>query len=426
MPTQTAYRSLAPQQVQASAQPAPDAPAVTLIDLTLLHPTHHRARMNQETINDYCEIMLDAGGWGPFPPAEAFFDGERHWLWRGNHRRAALNQAFMQSAFRISIAVPVIVRPGTEHDAKRAALSDNAEHGLPRSIEDKQRAVDWALADPELGQWSDARIAEECRVSAPFVGKRRRILVQSSDVAGSLGATVPAERTYVDRYGNTRTMDTSGIAASNKARAGSSVVASAATGSKQQGAPLAKCTVCGRPLSDPEHAAAGCGPVCAAKRAGNFVAAAPDQDEVATAAVVPEDWRVQALIERMCKEYDYNLWPVDEDWLIGQIISRGLRQNWLISEEFAAVQLDAVRAELIAAEERERRLSKARGLARQTELEHLNTSLPGVGAGLRSRFLALLDDLAEYVQITGDTHGAETLRRGTLAALAQLAAAGEE
>lgn len=49
--------------------------------------------------------------------------------------------------------------------------------------------------------------------------------------------------------------------------AGQSAVASDAAGSRQQGAPLGKCIVCGRPLTDPEHAAQGCGPVCAAKRA---------------------------------------------------------------------------------------------------------------------------------------------------------------
>jgi hypothetical protein len=45
------------------------------------------------------------------------------------------------------------------------------------------------------------------------------------------------------------------------------VVPSAATGSRQQGAELARCTVCNRPLSDPASAIAGVGPCCAAKRA---------------------------------------------------------------------------------------------------------------------------------------------------------------
>ena len=45
-----------------------------------------------------------------------------------------------------------------------------------------------------------------------------------------------------------------------------SVVPSEATGSRQQGAELARCIVCNRPLSDPASAIAGVGPCCAAKR----------------------------------------------------------------------------------------------------------------------------------------------------------------
>ena len=53
-------------------------------------------------------------------------------------------------------------------------------------------------------------------------------------------------------------------------------------------------------------------------------------------------------------------------------------------------------------------------------------SAVGAGVGvsgacaLQTQFLAILDDLAEYVQITGDTAGAEVLRRGLLAALDRL------
>lgn len=52
-----------------------------------------------------------------------------------------------------------------------------------------------------------------------------------------------------------------------------SVVPSTAASTRNIGAALGKCSVCGRPLSDPVHAAAGCGPVCSARRAGNFVSA---------------------------------------------------------------------------------------------------------------------------------------------------------
>ena len=132
--------------------------------------------------------MLAANGWGPFPPAEAFYDGSTYWMWRGNHRRAALLQAAVKAGAGFDLLVPVIVRPGTERDAKLEGLSDNAEHGLRRTVEDKRKAVDWALSDPELSQWSNAKIAAKCRVSAPFVGERREIMQRTAFVASSVGA----------------------------------------------------------------------------------------------------------------------------------------------------------------------------------------------------------------------------------------------
>jgi len=62
-----------------------------------------------------------------------------------------------------------------------------------------------------------------------------------------------------------------------------SVVPSGAAHSRQMGAALGKCSVCGRPLSDPVHAAQGCGPVCSARRAGNFVSAHAEDESDETA-----------------------------------------------------------------------------------------------------------------------------------------------
>ena len=63
-----------------------------------------------------------------------------------------------------------------------------------------------------------------------------------------------------------------------------SVVKSEESGSRQQGAELAKCRICKRPLTDPEHAAAGIGPCCAAKEAAGG-------DGGADAADWAEAWR---------------------------------------------------------------------------------------------------------------------------------------
>lgn len=59
------------------------------------------------------------------------------------------------------------------------------------------------------------------------------------------------------------------------------VAPSQANGSRQQGAALARCRICHKPLTDPEHAAAGIGPCCAAKAAAGSGGADGPTDESA-------------------------------------------------------------------------------------------------------------------------------------------------
>jgi hypothetical protein len=66
------------------------------------------------------------------------------------------------------------VREGTRRDALRYALSANAEHGHRRTNEDKRRAVDIMLDDPEWSQLTDREIAEACLTGDRFVSSRRR------------------------------------------------------------------------------------------------------------------------------------------------------------------------------------------------------------------------------------------------------------
>ena len=69
------------------------------------------------------------------------------------------------------------------------------------------------------------------------------------------------------------------------------VVPSEATGSRQQGAELAKCSVCHRPLTDPASAIAGVGPCCAAKRATAAGSGSAEDDD--------ENWRIDDIMERL-------------------------------------------------------------------------------------------------------------------------------
>lgn len=85
------------------------------------------------------------------------------------------------------------------------------------------------------------------------------------------------------------------------------VVPSEATHSRQQGAQLATCSVCHRPLSDPDSAANGVGPCCAAKRTTAAGSGTVDDDEeeeqpLQVADVADDDdqnWRIDDMIKRL-------------------------------------------------------------------------------------------------------------------------------
>ena len=96
-----------------------------------------------------------------------FSDGVHYWLGDGLHRIQAAGQAGLSD-------FPADVRPGGERDALLFSIAANAEHGLPRSTADKEKAVNLLLADAEWSHWNDSEIARRCQVSQPFVTKLRR------------------------------------------------------------------------------------------------------------------------------------------------------------------------------------------------------------------------------------------------------------
>lgn len=128
-----------------------------------------RAGINQETVDEYAELMaaqgFDEKSW---PHLVVFSDEDgdgRFWPGDGWHRGAAAQQAGLKWW-------TCEIRLGTREDALWYALGANKSHGLRRSNADKRRAVELALkARPEL---SDRAIAEHCGVGNKFVGDLRR------------------------------------------------------------------------------------------------------------------------------------------------------------------------------------------------------------------------------------------------------------
>jgi len=146
----------------------PEILTLPLGALTLEPTLQIRARICPLTVRQYAERLAEGDR---FPPVLAFREPETGTLRLadGFHRFRAAERAG-HGELRVE------VRLGDRRTALLHAVEANAEHGLPRSNEDKRRAVAALLADPEWGQWSDHELARRARVSQPFVSKLRHAL----------------------------------------------------------------------------------------------------------------------------------------------------------------------------------------------------------------------------------------------------------
>jgi hypothetical protein len=81
----------------------------------------------------------------------------------------------------------------------------NADHGRPRTHDDKRSAVQRLLDDAEWAAWSDREIARRCRVSRKLVGTLRPAPVTVSSDSEA------AARTYTTKHGATATMNTAAV-----------------------------------------------------------------------------------------------------------------------------------------------------------------------------------------------------------------------
>ncbi|MDD1434621.1 hypothetical protein [Mesorhizobium sp. 2RAF21] len=126
--------------------------------------TQSRATLNEHVVSEYAEA-IKAGA--TFPPIVVFYDGKKHWLADGFHRFHAY-----QKLGRENVAADV--RQGTRRDAILHSVGANEMHGLRRTRDDKRRAVETLLNDPEWSAWSDNDIRQKCHVSLAFVQKQRQ------------------------------------------------------------------------------------------------------------------------------------------------------------------------------------------------------------------------------------------------------------
>jgi hypothetical protein len=181
-----------------------------------------RVAFDLEKLDEYTQFYADGHDLGRLV---VFTDGQAWLLADGFHR--------LEAGLRVGLdALPCAVYHGTRRDAVLHATSSNL-HGVPLTNADKKKRVLTLLADPEWAQWSDREIARHCGVTHPFVGTVRASLVTvtseespspslvtvTSEESPPLSlhseisdnGTAPTQRTYTNRYGQQRTLETGAI-----------------------------------------------------------------------------------------------------------------------------------------------------------------------------------------------------------------------
>lgn len=125
--------------------------------------TQCRHSINKAVVSEYAQKMY---GGVDFPPISAVYDGKTFWLVDGFHRLLATKEIGNKD-------IEAEVISGTLEEAQDMALGVNDSHGLPRTNEDKRKAVETALSMKRHAHKSDREIAKLCKVSHPFVASIR-------------------------------------------------------------------------------------------------------------------------------------------------------------------------------------------------------------------------------------------------------------
>lgn len=149
---------------------------VSLTSIRFDSATQVRAEINNQSVIDYADQMQSGA---KFPPADLFEEGDEFYIGDGWHRLLAAQK-------NGDVTFPCEIHTGGRREAIKFALSANAKHGMPRTIADKQKAVEVALREfPDL---SDREIGRICAVSHPMVGRYRETNWKSVPVESRLGA----------------------------------------------------------------------------------------------------------------------------------------------------------------------------------------------------------------------------------------------
>jgi len=188
---------------------------ISLDKITVDDSLQVREFIDLTTVDSYRVLMKSNG---PLGSLDVFSTGNGKFLLaNGWHRLEAAEQLGWKE-------IDCEVHTGDKRDAQLFAIRANTYHGRHLTREERRRAVRTLLEDPEWFQWSNAKIARHCGLSAPTVATLRDAFIneevlKSADSRASLKNSLSDKRTRMDKYGNVSTINTTNIGRKPKTQA---------------------------------------------------------------------------------------------------------------------------------------------------------------------------------------------------------------
>jgi hypothetical protein len=124
----------------------PTRKVISVDELVLDAGTQSRAAIDEETVEDYAEVLAQTKGtkW-PFPEIDVFHDGSRYLVSSGFHRTLAARRHGRAS-------IPCLVYKGTAWDAFLSGIHANSKNPLRPNREDRKFMVERLIQSGEFVQ----------------------------------------------------------------------------------------------------------------------------------------------------------------------------------------------------------------------------------------------------------------------------------
>lgn len=147
-----------------STRPVLEPILVSIDDLVLDRALQCRQQMNQATVDEYTAVLQETPN--GMPPLRVVDVLGTLYVVDGWHRLLAHRA-------RGHRLIACLVEPGDRRDALAAAVAANTVHGLPRTNEDKRRAIEVLLMDAEWCTFSSRELAKMAGVSHTQINQYR-------------------------------------------------------------------------------------------------------------------------------------------------------------------------------------------------------------------------------------------------------------